>query len=152
MSIRRLSFTLILGLVAAPIIASPTVSDTKRSGDSEDSILSSSVHSPNYYSPLVDLLSPSPWDLNVPGGPGDMDQVIYLRSPRHIDDKEDLDTAEQILFRPLFRHRQLLAERTQRLKDKDSLRRRLFSVDTSPQFLARDSFSRRKRSLQALSY
>lgn len=149
--------------MATPIIAAPTTTDNseKKSERSvEAAVVKNNMRSQKYYSPLVDLLSPSPWDLNVPGGPEDMAQIIYLRSPRqaHLEDSdEDLETAEQILFRPLFRHRQLIAERVQRLREKEALRRRFFSAEASKQFSSNaldDGFfnNRQERSVLPLSY
>lgn len=39
------------------------------------------------------------------------------------DSKDDLETAERIIFRPLFRHRQIVAERERRFKERQEIRR-----------------------------
>lgn len=122
------SFSLILGIVATPIIVAADKADTSKTSDVQVvPVQDTPIENFRFYSPIIEALTPAVWELSVPDdlsrGSEELYRVRKRRDTEADNSEENMVTAEQILFRPLFRHRQLVEEREQRLKAKQDQRR-----------------------------
>lgn len=122
------SLSLILGIVATPIIVSADKPEATKTSDVQVTP-ERPIENFRFYSPIIEALIPAVWELPVPDDLSRESEEMYrVRKRRDAvadadNSEENMVTAEQILFRPLFRHRQLVEEREQRLKAKQDQRR-----------------------------